>query len=204
MSYTAIKTTYLYTYDQLSDTAKGKAREWYLSDGCNYDWWDCVYKDARECGRILGIDIDNIYFSGFCCQGDGAQFEGSYFYSKGSSKAIREHAPNDKWLHEIADRLAAIQRPYFYGLTAKVKSDGHDYHEYCTDIRVYDGNENDYSLIRINIDTEKLVSECLRNFMSWIYRQLEQEYNHSSSDEVVADKIIDNEYLFNENGVFEE
>ena len=52
MSYAAIKTTYLYTYDSLSESAKENARGWYRSDWVDYDWWDFVYEDGLLCRFI--------------------------------------------------------------------------------------------------------------------------------------------------------
>src|SRR5690349_7069500 len=100
--------TQVFTFDELSDDAKDKAREWYREASCHDEWWDAVYDDATQCGKILGIRIDKIYFSGFWSQGDCAQFEGDYSYAKGSTKAIREYAPKDETLHKIADTLQAI------------------------------------------------------------------------------------------------
>lgn len=69
-----IKTTY--TYEELDDSAKQKARDWYLN-GMDYDWYDGVYEMAIEDGKKLGFDIAEIHFSGFYSQGDGARWKGA-------------------------------------------------------------------------------------------------------------------------------
>jgi hypothetical protein len=43
----------LYKFDELSDTAKDKARDWYLDWGPDYEWWDSVYEDANMVGLII-------------------------------------------------------------------------------------------------------------------------------------------------------
>lgn len=107
----ALKQYLIYTFDELSESAKEKAREWYRNGQLDYDWWDSVYYDALRMAEILGIDIDyryheasgrpgskgwkepKIWFSGFWSQGDGACWEGTYRYKPGSVKAIASEAP---------------------------------------------------------------------------------------------------------------
>ena len=66
----------VFKYDELSDSAKQRARDWYL-EGMDYDWYDCVYEMCIEDGKEKGFDIDKINFSGFWSQGDGASWTGS-------------------------------------------------------------------------------------------------------------------------------
>ena len=97
-----------------------------------YEWYSFVFDDIKAIAAIIGITIENIYFSGFSSQGDGAQFEGDYEYKKGSLKAVKEYAPKDVELHSIVKQLQEIQRKNFYRLWANVKHSGHYYHELCT------------------------------------------------------------------------
>ena len=124
MSRQACKT--VYQFNELSDEAKDKAIENYRQAGFDYEWWNYIFEDAKRMGVLMGITVDNIYFSGFSSQGDGACFEGSYEYQKGSVKAIREETgDSDKDLTAIAKGLQAEQRRNFYGLSASVKHRGH-------------------------------------------------------------------------------
>ena len=186
----------LYTFDELDDSAKETARQWYREGAFDWEWWD--FEDSKACGKILGIDIDKIYFSGFASQGDGACFEGSYSYAKGAVKAIKAYAPTDKTLHQIAEDLQSIQRRYFYQLSASVKHSGHYYHENCTEISVSDDRDG-YGW-DAGIEAEDAITEALRDFMRWIYRQLESEYEYINSDEAVDESILINEYTFDEEG----
>ena len=36
----------VYQFDELSDSAKEKARDWYRLGAMDYEWWDYVYEDA--------------------------------------------------------------------------------------------------------------------------------------------------------------
>jgi hypothetical protein len=41
-------TTTVYTFDELSDNAKEKAREWWRSNGLDYEWYDSCIDDIKE------------------------------------------------------------------------------------------------------------------------------------------------------------
>lgn len=213
MPHTIEKT--VFDFEELSDSAKSRARDWYREGALDYDWWDSIYEDAATCAGILGINLRTrpvklmgggtrydpcIYFSGFWSQGDGACFEGSYSYAKGCAKKIRKHAPkdggqNDK-LHKVADSLVAIQKKHGYRLGASVRQTGHYSHEHSTTIEVWRGDES----ANVEAETEEALAEALRDFMRWIYRQLEAEYEYLNSDEQVDETIKANGYTFDEDG----
>jgi hypothetical protein len=193
------KTIELYDFDELSDTAKEKVREWFRAGNLDYAWWDSTFDDAKTIGTLLGIDVDDIEFSGFWNQGDGARFSGSYEYRKGAEKAVREYAPLDTELHAIAKGLTAIQRRYFYQLGARVTFTGRYCHEGCTSIDVWDKRDCDTDLT----DAEETVSELLRDLMRWIYRMLKAEYAGLQADEQVDESIRCNSYTFDEDGNLE-
>lgn len=189
----------IYTYDELTDKAKEKAREWYRSGSLDYDWWDSVYDDFLNICRIMGVDTSerDIQFSGFWSQGDGASFTGSYAYAKGSAKAIREHAPQDKELHGIVDELAALQRRYFYGIDASITRMGSRYvHSHTMQVEAHTTHHDRH----LNDDDEQHLKELMRDLADWLYCQLEKEYEYLTSDEAVEESIRANEYEFTEDG----
>jgi hypothetical protein len=49
-------------------------------------------------------------------------------------------------------------------------------------------------------DAEEAVTEALRDLARWLYRQLEREYEYLTSDAVVDEAILANEYTFTANG----
>lgn len=62
----------IFTFEELSETAKNTAREWYRSLGIDFEWWESTYEDAEniglkissfDCGRSNEIEIDLL--SGF-------------------------------------------------------------------------------------------------------------------------------------------
>lgn len=188
--------TKVYSLNELDNQAKEVARNWYREGGFDYEWYDSVYEWATEAGALMGIRIDKIYFSGFYSQGDGACFEGYYQYEKGSLKNFRAANNGDTELLSIAKRLQTIQKKNFYGLLADVKQSGRYYHERCTCINV----EHNYNNVYVSGDTEDEISECLRDFMQWIYTKLENEFDFLNSDEQIDDVILANEYTFTIDG----
>ena len=190
--------TEVFTFDELSDEAKEKAREWYREGALDYEWWDGVYDTAKTAGACLGIDVDKIYFSGFWSQGDGACFTGSYAYRKGWRKALKAEFGGDAYarLTTIGEALQAVQKPAFYKLAASVRHTGNSTHEYSTTIDV---DTRDMPETGDRVDEEAL-KYALRDFMRWIYRQLEAEHDWLMADEQVDESIRANEYTFTESG----
>ena len=187
---------HIYTYEELSDEAKAKARDWYRKNDDN-EYSEFVIDDAKEVAALMGWEIDKVYYNGFWSQGDGACFEGTLRYNKGCAKLVESYAPLDKELHRIAKAWQTLQGRSSYALRATVKHRGHYYHEMCT---VFDceNTRNQYDLL--NAGKEDDTKEIARDFMRWIYKRLEAEYEYSVSDEVVEENIIANGYEFTADG----
>lgn len=156
-----------------------------------------VIEDVKEVGKLLGIDITNIYYSGFCSQGDGACFDSDFGYVKGCKKAVMDYAPQDKALHEIVQNLVDIQGHSWFSLEGGTAHSGHYYHSGCMAINVgYSG----YSEMYPSDDSVDDMKQVLRDFADWIYSRLEFEYEFITSEDVVRDNIRDNEYRFLDTG----
>ena len=202
----------LYTFEELEDAAKERARDWYR--GCIESDELTDYDDWQAVADILGVTFKTrsvrlmggttrsdpvIHWSGFASQGDGASFEGSYAYAKGATRRIREHAPLDKRLHRIADDLQRAQRRCFYRLEARVTAGaGSNFysHSGTMHVEVFDREDN----YRDIGDSEDGVREALRSFADWIYAQLEAQNDYLNSDEAVDESILANDYEFTEDG----
>lgn len=206
----------LYQFDELSESAKEKAREWYrnISVDCE-NLLEDHEEDFETVGNLLGIEFDKrsvprmdgkvnqhpkIWYSGFSSQGDGLCFEGTYSYVPANK--IREYAPQDEELHRIADKLAEIQSLYNYQIHASITHQGR-YYSASINCSVNDseidenGNEIEKELFASDDD---MIQQLLRDLMRWMYRRLESDYEWRNSDEVVDDNIRANEYEFTENG----
>lgn len=185
----------IFKFEELPDSAKEKAREWYRNAGAGDQWWDGVYEAVTDAAKLMGVEIDNIGFSGFWSQGDGAHFTGSFGYAKGCVKAVASHAPLDEDLQGIAREWQALQARNFYKLSGTVKHSGHYQHENCTSFDVY--RDGDWAN---NSDTEESVKEVMRDLMRWIYKRLETEWAWLNADEQVDACIIANEHEFTADG----
>lgn len=186
-----IKETIVYKFNELSDDAKERAIDIAAQDMEFYD--DCVIDDAKEIGKLFGLDIDKIYYSGFFHQGSGASFEGSYQYVKGSLKAVKALAPMDKALHKIVQQLQDIQSKHFYSLRASI-STGHR-----ESMRV---SVDDVRDLDVPEGVEDDVKELMTDYAHWIFKQLETEYEYQFSSEQISEYLEANEYTFDEDGNF--
>ena len=197
-------------FDELSDEAKERAREWYRQENCDDSFWSaCAIDDAKEIGKYMGMNVDRVYFSGFWSQGDGACFEGTWRASDVKADKLEDYAPQDKELHCIVDGLAELAKEYPDGYF-KVKHRGHYSHSRCTSFDVelpceqeeeleYGSPEYKALQVKLREDEDALI-ELARDFMDWIYRALEEAWDYQNSDEQVDEAIRANEYEFLEDG----
>ena len=186
--------TVVYEYDELDESAQEKAREWYRKGALDYEWYDSAFDTIRTAGAYLGLGVEDIYFSGFYSQGDGACFVGWYAYSKGWRKALKADFGGDALaeLEKIGSALQKAQRPVFYTATARITKRSHHYsHEQTVEISVDADNDT--------VDDDA-IDEALRDFMRWSYRLLESEYDWLLSDEQVVESIRANGYTFTVDG----
>lgn len=202
-----------YYLPELSPHAVDRARDWFretvFTD--SHDW-ESVYNDAQEVAERIGIEFDLrdiplmngstrkevcIFFRGFSSQGDGASFEGKYRYKQGCVHAVTQFAPVDTELHAIVEGLKEVQQRHFYKLVATCKlSRGHYVHSRMMDVEVEHADDPERDLQ----GDDKILTELLRDFADWIYKQLREEYDYQTSDEVVDEAILANNYDFDEEG----
>lgn len=168
------ETIKLYQFDELSDDAKEKARDWYRQASRDDSFWsEIAIDDAATVLKACGFDVYQrrvklmgggtrlkpaIYFSGFYSQGDGACFEGA-------------------WTPETI-----MPREQFCA-------------EYPTTWTDANGVEHKSES---NAELQRIHAESIA--MRWIYRQLEREWEWINSDEQVDESIRTNGYEFTEDG----
>ena len=195
----------IYKFDELSEAAKERARQWYREASVS-DTPDCALDDAVNVGALMGIEIEQRHWTNshgfkgsspeisYCAghvQSDYAAFEGRYTYRKGAVKAVREYAPRDAELHRIAQALQAIQARNFYQLTARISEGRHM--NINADVDRYDS-------AAMTPDAEDEITELMRDFAHWIYEQVLAEFDYQASAEYIDDNLTANEYEFDENG----
>jgi len=193
--------TKVYAYAELSENAKQKAREWYAGG----DWWNSkdTIDACKEAIKLLGIDAEHIYFRGFNSQGDGACFVGTWRAADlPSRKEFRKEGWRDKELTLLRDRLSMVKQ-MFPRAWARSTHVGHYCHE--NSVRVDVELDEEDAVVAPQVDREEIekrLTEMLRDVMRWIYSVLEKDYEHTYSEEVIAESMAANEYTFTEEGEF--
>ncbi len=199
----------LYHFDELSDKAKDKAREWWRElEAQDFGGFGELYESAEDAAKILGIEFrthevplhgggkrsePNISWQ-LHTQGSGACFEGYYSYSREAVKRIKAEFPQAEVLHRIAAGLQTLQKSNRYQLTAQVSTHGSGVHSNTMDAEVYrDGSQASDEV------TEQVLG-LMRDFADWIYEYIRHEYEYRMSDENVDDAIRVNEYTFRADG----
>lgn len=191
--------TEVFSFAELAYSAKQTARQWYC-DTPDAFWAESVIEDAKEIGALMGFNIENIYYSGFYSPGGGACFTGAIRYAKSCAKNVKARAPMDAELQRIAQAWQDLQKRNFFALRASIKHSGRYSHAMCTAFECEDTRHNYGQLQNVAIEDE--IKEIARDFMRWIYRQLESAYEYETSEENIAEMCELNEWRFTEDGKF--
>ena len=203
----------VYSYDELSEKAKEKARNWYRNvNNDDNSMFEYTLHDAAQIAEYLGItlktdsgktiQVPHIMFSGFWSQGDGASFAGKWFARNVSVEKLKEHAPKDETLHRIVESLAQVAERYPQSTVDITRTDNYYAHSGTMDLNDWeadtDSSEDDEFLLKTFPWQE--LRQTFREFADWIYNQLEEQYNAANADDYVAEEIVHNEYEFLEDG----
>lgn len=213
------RTIKTYQFDELSDEAKQKARDWLREAmaGDNY-FSESVIEDASTIAGLLGIDLKRrgyetqgghkryepcIFWSGFWSQGDGASFEGGLTPNADAVKAVTDHASQDAELARIAAEVAEVAELTKGLLSVSIYKRGHYEHEGTMQFD-FSYSDEDYAADTLSDDVrhaaEDKAAEAMRDFARWIYCALQAEYEYQYADEQIDDSIRANEYDFTEDG----
>ena len=196
------KTFNVYSFSELSESAKQTAIDEYRNDeNYPYDFWfEHSKEDFHAILSLIGFSNIESGFSGFCSQGDGANFTGSYSYKKGALKALLAYAPNDKELYNIAKTVQNIQSKYFYKIECELSKTSRYEHAYTVnfDFTVWNGRGTDE--ISMSRGDEETFKNCFIDLMNWYYKALNSEYDYLTSDECIIENIESNDYQYLECG----
>lgn len=176
-------TVTVYSFAELSDDAKERAINAFRCINVEYDWWtDGAYYTIRTAGKLIGLDIDRIYFDTdlYCI------FDADYEYVRGAVKAVKAEFPQDTELHDVARKLQDLQKRHFYSLSCAVTKGR---------------SMNYYRCFRFGEDYECAdLGDIIDDFAHWARILLRDEYKYLTSDEAVKETIEANEYEFTEAG----
>lgn len=168
-----IKETKVYQYEELSDKAKEKAREWFAVDYPDYEWWESVYDDANTIGlTITRFDL-----------GNRKDIQGYLKTSVHQScvNILKEHGPSCE-TYKLAEQW-------------QVKSEALDeaIAEHCDD-------KADEERSRLEDEQDQNEKEYEDALLQKYFSILDQEYDYLTSKEQIEESIIANEYEFTEEG----
>ena len=199
-------TIQVYSFEELSAEAQQKAIERYSELNLGHGWWQLCYEQVVEIAAAIGIEIEpnNIWFSGFYGQGDGASFSGKYSYKEDAIASLQEIGCSDlhyRDIYHIVNQLIVEQSAWKEQLS-KLDLDDREYMNVEEDVTaIIESRES--TLIDVKVEGDELIGfnesgvvKCMKDFCKWIYRLLESEYEHRASEEQIKDTIIANEYLF--------
>jgi hypothetical protein len=189
--------TKVYTFAELSDSAKEVALENYREINTHGDWYEPIYEGFKEEAEEAGFEVGDIFFSGFYSQGDGAMFEYNRF--------------NDSILKNFVAQLTIKEEDKVIILSqgdtcGKGIHRGHYYHENsCDHYTTLDSTNPDWEyatdLISQHEDAfEEYVIETYKDLCRELFRDLREYYEELTSDDYVQETIEDNEWEFLESG----
>lgn len=169
------------------------------------DWHTCVITNFIDDMKLKGIEIEynNVYYSGFYSQGDGAsftcrfnpvlfleahglaeQYPAAHYIAKSDMLLIESSRTNSRYSHENTVTFLVIDEGYrdyeYEGDTDDLRT--------AVELAMAEKFENE-ECHRITVD----VTEICRGYMQDLYRALSNEYDHLTSDEVVWEAIVANE-----------
>lgn len=197
--------TKVYQYDELTDEAKQKAREWYANTVLDDPGWcEGAIEYIADVGKIVGIIVDSKRGHGYSLYFDldrenYVTFDGMYRYEKGWREAVRKEWGKDaltknaesittlRFLQEFSAQEWALQAPYFWGVGCDCKSGNHG-EQYVDTISFFDHGPGRETL------------DLIRTFREWAWDTLSREAEWWTEDARVEEAIRENEYEFDEAG----
>lgn len=190
-----VVTKTVYKFNELSEDAQKKAIESFRTFNVDdINWYEFVYEAFIERMKEKGFNLsdDNISFTGFWSQGDGASFVCDDIDIEKLSKFIDKENNTDlgKYIRFLDNYSITVYRTdthYCHYNTVSVHYD-------CSDM-------SGYNLVTEKFDTfYDRVLELVKDECKKLYEFLENEYNYKTSDEAIKESIEANEYEFDEDG----
>jgi hypothetical protein len=215
-----------FSYQELSQRAKDKALQKF-QEQLDYEWWDSVYENAKAGGPERGFEIEDIRFSGFWSQGDGASWTGSvnikefldyhlkednpdfgrYFVlqaivGEGSDWIERRTNINRSGFHYVHDNMMRIESIGYNSLDSLDENDEERLQadgplQRANIYQLYKGADIDHLID----DLEKWILEEAQAYARQIYDDLESEHEHLTSEESLIETAEANGWMFDEDGV---
>lgn len=185
------------------------------------DWYEEIINRAKEEAPARGFNIDEVLFTGFHSQGDGASWTGFVdlvafiaYHSKPEDKDYAEHTIlveliKDGWCEE---KVEISRIGFYYNHSGTMRSAGIDDRLYyadelsAIDRGILEG-ANVQELAK-SIDYEYLLNQLdewllgkAQKYADEIFKQLKEEYEHYTSEEYFKDLCDINGWRFDQRGI---
>ena len=188
----------VFSFSELSATAKEVVLYNYRDIHTRFDdWSEPIQEGFREKAIEAGFEIEDIFFSGFWSQGDGAMFTYTAFNDAIMSNFVDQLDLSD------ADKVIVKAQAYVSG---KGLHRGNYCHEKsCDHYSTLDSTNPDWEYATDLISQhdeafDKYVTKTYEDLCRELYKDLEEYHEELTSDEAVQEAIEDNEYEFTEDG----
>ena len=190
----------VFNFSELNATAKQVALENFRDINTRFDdWSEPIQEGFREKATQAGFEIEDIFFSGFWSQGDGAMFTYTGFNDAVLNNFVDQLDLSD------ADKVIVKAQAYVSG---KGLHRGNYYHEQSCDHYIWlESNNPDWEYGTDLIDTinstdafDKYVIRTYKDLCRELYGDLEEYYEELTSDEAIQEAIEENGYEFTEDG----
>ncbi|EHQ30981.1 hypothetical protein [Mucilaginibacter paludis] len=162
----------LYEFEELSEQAKQKAIADNADFNVNYNWWDMVYEDAKNIGlKITGFDLD------------------------------RAHYCNAEFIHDAIFTAKQVRNDH--GEQADTYGEAQEFQEKRDQLAnswPKDENGEFENVDELDIALDECEGDFLKRMSKRYLSILDNEFDHLTSDEAIADALIANEYWFTEDG----
>ena len=200
----------LYEFEELSVEAKEKAIIKHRDFNLVPLWWEFVYDDFVNLCSYLGItvDKDSISFDGFYSQGDGSGFNADVnvvtLKNAVENEAWKTYAPTEQFNfqpHGIDRRVMGLIEKGGIQLQPKIINSKRG-NSVIADMGGYPARGprfHDYIYAEIDALEEWLKGIAIE-LNKFLYKSLEAEYDHLTSDEAVAEALTANEIPFTADG----
>lgn len=196
----------VYAANELSSTAKEKARHWFRYEYAVYAIADDIeqYKEETLMPVLaaLGIQAKEILYSGYSVQGDGACFTGTYHYRLDWRKALanlEEGMVSEQWKEELNRIGEALDTIHSDGgpVTCEIVHDkGHYVHSYTIHA---EPSSNDPG---VDVELIDDLTDELQNLAYSMWHQISEEERSLSSDEAVDEGLSELGYGFDVKGIY--
>ena len=210
----------VFKYAELSDSAKQRARDWYI-EGMDYEWWEGVYEMAKEDGKEKGFYIDKINFSGFCSQGDGASWSGFVDVRQWLETNVPDSIGVSAWCQLIQEdvvtkniqvtqsgRHSHEETMSFVDVEDNADQFNDDWELHLPSIfkgmsvaNLFDIIATDPTCTLKNVDDiTTAIAISGKQYAIDIYHRLREEYDYLCSEEMMLDHFDCNDYHFTDEG----